>query len=398
MRIWLLAALVLVSLTGAVQAETELEQLGVNPLYGPELKSNEDFRDMVKETLADLKIGFEQAGSTDLFEEFVKQAEQPDIREIDVNPGEKLQWMIFKKGTAVLVIRDVVWVGKEPFAAFLLNVDKAGVRYPFVISAKSGNVSLALTRPMPAKELAPNEVPFCEVAISPINLSTGEDVTVDASQSADPDGTILSMLVQVEGANNTVISKNIIDTPPFIARLAMTQPGNYSIRVSVTDDKGKESYSPGCPETMVTVTAPGEATVQKSQPGHFQADMAIMHQHALAYLPLRIGYDYRLSESFSILGMVGAAPVIDGKDDDASIMADVTGNFHRQRMFFGAGVGAWHSTMDDRFDVIINASYRVYGEVEQFNISLFIEGRAAFDQLDGLNDYGRLGAGLRFQF
>ncbi len=260
--IWLMAALVLVSVCGVVQAETELEQLGVNPLYGPELKSNDDFREMVKESLADLKKGFEKAECADLFEEFVKQAEQQDIREIDVNPGEKLQWMIFRKGTTIEVVRDVLWVGKEPFAAFLLNVDKAGAWYTFVIAAKSGNVFLAPPRLMPVVELAPNDVPFCEVTISPITLSTGEDVTVDASQSADPDGTIMSVLVQVADANNTVISKNVIDTPPFRERLTMTQPGNYSIRVSVTDEKGKESYSPGCPETMVSVTAPEEATVK----------------------------------------------------------------------------------------------------------------------------------------
>ena len=256
LAIWLLAALVLVSFTGDAQAEIELAQLGANSLYGPELKSSEDFREMVKETLADLKKGFEKAGASDLLADFVKQAEQPDIREIDVNPGEKLQWMIVKKGAVVEVIRDVVWIGKEPFAAFLLHVDKAGIRYPFVISAKSGNVSLAPPRPMPVQELAPNDLPFCEAVISPIFLSAGEDVTVDASQSADPDGTVVSMLVQVEDANNTVLSRNVRDKPPFIMKLTMAQPGDYLIRVSVTDDKGKESYSPGCPETKVTVTAP----------------------------------------------------------------------------------------------------------------------------------------------
>lgn len=406
---WLLVGLLLVSVTGVVQAETELKEPGVNPLYGPELKSNDDFREMVTETHADLKKGFEKAGAIDLFEEFIKQAEQADIKEIDVNPGEKLQWMIFKKGETVEVIRDVVWIGKEPFAAFLLNIDKAGIRYPFVISAKSGNVLLALPKPIPAKELPPDEIPFCDVDISPIFLSTGEDVTVDASQSADSDGRVMSMLVQVEDINNTVISKNVLDKPPFIARLTMKDAGEYLIRVSVTDDQGKESFSPACPETKVAVTTPGiseakiaatpeKATVAKSYPGHFLTDIAIMHQHDLAYLPLRVGYDYRFSGSFSILSMLGGAPVLDGNGDDASIMADVTANYHQQRLFLGAGIGAWHSSVDDRIDVIVNAGYRLYGEVDQFNISLFIEGRAAVDQLDELNDHGRLGAGLRFQF
>jgi hypothetical protein len=259
---WCLAFLVLASVTDVVLAETEVEQLGANPLYGPELKSNDDFRDMVKETFADLKQGFEIAGATDLFDEFVKQAGQADIREIDVNPGKKLQWMIFKRGDVVEVIRDVVWIGKEPFAAFLLHVDKAGVRYPFVISAKTGNVSLLPPRPVALQEVAPNDLPFCAVAISPILLSTGEDITVDASQSADPDGTVMSMLVQVEDANNTLLSKNVIDEPPFVTRLIMRQSGEYLIRVSVTDDQGKESYSPGCPETKVVVTTAEEATVK----------------------------------------------------------------------------------------------------------------------------------------
>ncbi|MBU1565683.1 MAG: hypothetical protein KJ630_08645 [Proteobacteria bacterium] len=244
--------------TGVVQAETELKNLGVNPLYEPELKSNDDFREMIKETLVDLKQGFEKAGAADLFEEFVEQAEQQDIREIEVNPGEKFQWMIVNNGTAVEAIRDVVWTGEESFAAFLVNVEKAGAWYTFVIAAKSGNVFLAPQRLMPVKQLVPNDVPFCEVAISPIFLSIGEDITVDASQSDDPDGTLMSMLIQVEDANNTVISKKVIDKPPFIAKLTMTQSGDYLIRVSVTDDKGKESYSPGCPETKVTVTAPGK--------------------------------------------------------------------------------------------------------------------------------------------
>lgn len=243
---------------GVVQAETELAQLGVNPFYGPELKSSDDFREMIKETLTDLKTGFEKAGAADLFEEFVKQAEQSDLREIDVNPGEKFQWMIFKKGAAVEIQREVVWIGKEPFAAFLVNIDEAGAWHTFVIAARSGNVFLAPPRLTPVKELAPNDAPFCEVAISPIFLVTGEDITVDASQSADPDGALMSMLVQVLDADNIVLSKNVLDKPPFIEKLTMTQSGEYLIRVSVTDDKGKESYSPGCPETKITVNSPGK--------------------------------------------------------------------------------------------------------------------------------------------
>jgi hypothetical protein len=395
---WFFVVLLLVSFAGIAQAETQLKQLGVNPFYGPEIKSNDDFRRMVRETLPELKKGFNQAGAADLFEDFVAQVKQPDIREIDVNPGEKLQWMIFRKGTTVKVVKDVVWAGKEPFAAFLVNVDKAGIRYTFVVPAKCGNVSLALTQPLPVAKVVENNPPFCQVAISPLNLAPGKDVTIDASQSGDTDGSIAAVFIQVEDANSKVVAKNKLDKPPFVHQLTMNQTGDYTIRVSVVDDKGQESFSPGCVATTVTVAAAKETKVESSS-GHLVADAAIMHQPDPAtYLLFRVGYDYRFNDSLSVLGMVGVAPVVDGEDDDDSLMADITGIYHYQRMFVGAGVGAWHSSMDDRVDMIVNAGYRVYGEADTFNIALFVEGRAAFDQFDELNDYGRLGVGLRFQF
>jgi hypothetical protein len=40
----------------------------------------------------------------------------------------------------------------------------------------------------------------------------------------------------------------------------------------------------------------------------------------------------------------------------------------------------------------------VYGEPEQFNASLFVEARSAFDEFDELGRYGRFGLGVRFRF
>ncbi|KJS00854.1 MAG: hypothetical protein VR65_11370 [Desulfobulbaceae bacterium BRH_c16a] len=398
--ICLLVILMLTGITGMAQAETKLKQLGLNPFYETELKSIDEFRQMVAETLPELKKGFEKAGAADLFDNFVAQAGRHDnVVVVEINPGEKLQWMIFKKGKTVRVVKDVVWDGKEPFTAFVLNVDKEGTRYTFVVPGKCGNVSLAMTRPVPAivQESVPNIAPYCEIAVTPSTLASGKDLTIDASQSTDPDGSIESVVIQVTAADNSVVRKKF-DTPPFIHQMTMSEPGDYTVQVSVTDDKGMESSSPKCEATKITVTST-EKTVMATAPGNFVADAGYMYQVDPAeYLLFRIGYDYYLNDSFSILGMVGAAPVIDGKDDTDSYMIDLTGIFHHQRMYYSAGVGFWHSTTDDRVDLIVNAGYRFYGEADQFNISMFVEGRGAFDQLDELNDYGRIGAGLRFQF
>ena len=396
----LLAALVLIGTTGLAQAETKLKQLGRNTFYTTELKSVDEFRQMVATSLPDLKEGFVKAGSADIFDDFVAQAGRSEnITVVEVKPGEKLQWMIFKKGKTVKIVKDVVWTGKEPFSAFLLNVDKAGIRYTFVVPARCGNVSLALTGPMPAvvQDPVPNVAPYCQVTVTPLNVGSGKDVTIDASQSIDSDGSISSVLIQVKDAGNTVVKKKM-NKPPFIHQMTMPEPGDYTIQVSVTDDKGLESSSPKCEVTRITVTSTNAAVVAPHR-GNFVADAGYLYQADPAeYLLFRIGYDYYLNESFSLLGMVGAAPVIDGIDDTDSFMIDFTANYHQDRMFYGAGVGFWSSSTDDRADFIVNLGYRVYGEVDHFNISLFAEGRAAFDQFDELADYGRIGGGLRFQF
>ena len=396
----LLAVLALIGTTGLAQAETKLKQLGRNTFCTTELKSVDEFRQMVATSLPDLKEGFVKAGSADVFDDFVAQAERSEnITVVEVNPGEKLQWMIFKKGNTVKIVKDVVWTGKEPFSAFLLNVDKAGTRYTFVVPAKCGNVSLALTGPIPAvaQDPVPNIAPYCQVTVTPLNVGSGKDVTIDASQSDDSDGSISSVLIQVTDAGKSVVKKKI-NKPPFIHQMTMSEPGDYTVQVSVTDEKGLESSSPKCEVTKITVTSTNAAVVAPHR-GHFVADAGYLYQADPAeYLLFRIGYDYYLHESFSLLGMVGAAPVIDGIDDTDSFMIDFTANYHQDRMFYGAGVGFWSSSTDDRADFIVNLGYRVYGEVDQFNISLFAEGRAAFDQFDELADYGRIGAGLRFHF
>lgn len=133
--------------------------------------------------------------------------------------------------------------------------------------------------------------------------------------------------------------------------------------------------------------------------GHFVADLGYLHQPDPAnYLLMRVGYAYRFHDHFSLLGMIGFAPVVHGDDDTDSVMADLTANYHFDRMYIGGGMGFWHSSRKDRADLIVNAGYRIYGEAYQRNLSLFVEGRIGLDDLSDFNEYVRYGGGLRYQF
>jgi len=297
-----------------VYAETKLKVLGTSPFSQSELKSVDDLRQMVESSRADLKNGFERVGAADLFEGFVTQVNQGDIETIEVEPGQKMQWMIFRSARAVKVITDLVWAGEEPFTAYRLHVDQSGTRHPFIIPVTCGNVAL---------------VP------------------------------------------------------------ATTVPGVASEPKSVT-----------APQETATPASSPEPEAAKPDKGHFVADIGVMYMdEPVTYLPVRVGYDYRFCDYFSLMGLVGYAPVIHGKGglDDGGIMADLLGVFRHGRMFLGAGAGYWHSDLSEHADGIAELGYIIYGEPDEQNVSLFVEGRSAFDEFDHL-EKGRIGAGLRFQF
>jgi hypothetical protein len=296
-------------------AETELKVLGTSPFSQSELKSVDDLRQMVEVLHSDLKIGFERVGASDLFEGFLAQVNQGDIATIEVQPGQKMQWMLFRNARAVKVIRNLVWAGDKPFTAYQLDVDKSGTRYSFIIPVTCGNVALAQSSPVPAAALAPSPVTVPQETVTPAS-------------------------------------------PPEV----------------VEPDKGYKGY--------------------------FIADVGVMYMdEPVTYLPVRVGYEYRFSDYFSLLGLVGYAPVIHGKGgiDDGAIMADLLSVYRFGRMFLGAGVGYWRSDLSEHGDGIAEIGYIVFGEPEEQNVSLFVEGRSAFDEFDHL-EKGRIGAGLRFQF
>jgi len=317
-----MAVFLLLGVADMAQAQTELKQLGQNPFSKPELQTVEDFQEMVKQKLPDLKKGFANAGAQALFEDFVIQVDQSNIETVDVPIGEKLQWMIYKKDQRVQVMQNLVWAGKEPFKAFRLAVDQDNKRNIFLVPAICGNVALARTTTTPAP------APLVEEQPEP-------------------------------------------DIPPVVAT----------------------------PLPLDTSPLPVDTEKAALRRGQLVADIGFLHQPDPAnYLLFRIGYDYRFHENFSLLGMVGYAPVIRGHDDTDSVMADLTANYHINRVYFGGGAGFWHSSMNDRLDLIVNTGYRIFGEPYQRNLSLFLEARAAVEEMNELKKYIRYGGGVRVHF
>ena len=137
--------------TSSAFAAVSLKRLGVNP-FSPPMTSEADLRAMVGNNSADLQAGFAKAGNPELFTEFMAQFPTAAIDSIRIAPGERLDWMLFRKGKgAVKVIKDVTWDGEAAFDAYRFSIDKDGQRYEFVVPVACGNLSLRNVGMVPEK-------------------------------------------------------------------------------------------------------------------------------------------------------------------------------------------------------------------------------------------------------
>jgi hypothetical protein len=172
-----------------------------------------------------------------------------------------------------------------------------------------------------------------------------------------------------------------------------------------------EDNAEGCPAECQELDCYGAAAL----PLRFIGDLGYLRLSDPAdYLFARVGVEYKpyagMDNAFkdiSFLAMFGAAPKLDGCDGDDALLLDAFVQYNWSQGFdgfIGLGLGGWISAGDDDIasedtdlDILANIGARVYGDPEDFNISLFLEARNAVDELDSISQYGRFGIGLRFQ-
>ena len=153
--------------------------------------------------------------------------------------------------------------------------------------------------------------------------------------------------------------------------------------------------------------APEPVPAQASpSPFSFVTDLGYLYQTDPAHhLFARIGLEYKINDNFSFLGMVGAAPKVDGYESKSATMIDAMLNYNWDKAFIGFGLGGWLTggdsdldTQDNGLDIIFDAGYQLYEKPEAFKVSAFIEFRSSVDEMSDFDMYGRVGGGVRFTF
>ncbi len=150
-----------------VEGATKIKRLGATPVCKiKNLQANKVYF-QVKKNERDLKTGFRKAGVADLFDPFMDQLKASQPETVQVQPGETLEWMLFKKGKLVGVAKDVVWAGKKPFKAFRTVVQYQDKNYEFIIPAICLNVALKSITDIPKPPPPPPPPPKVEAPAPP---------------------------------------------------------------------------------------------------------------------------------------------------------------------------------------------------------------------------------------
>lgn len=369
-------------------AAVTLKRLGDHPFCRPPLTSEADLRGMVEKRGADLQAGFAKAGYGDLYPEFVAQFPTAKIENVKVAPGQRIGWMLFKKkGTGpVTAIKDVTWGGEAAFDAFSFHIDKDGQRYEFIIPGVCGNLSLMSVGVAPEPV---NQDPVCNMTLSGSEIKCGEVITVDATGSTDPDGTISEVIFRLVDASNQVVAEKTDKQAPFVQEFTVPcDSPQYTVKVVVVDSKGKQSSPADCTQTVVIAKRKGGPVV----------DAGYAHQFDPAnYLFARVGYEYFLAEKLSAMGLVGGFARVEGDDGGSAFTVDALLNYYvTDKMFLGAGAGFWGGD-DSNVDLIVNMGYLVHEKPGGMKTSVFMEGRCEADELIS-SLASRFGLGVRFQF
>jgi hypothetical protein len=178
-----------------------------------------------------------------------------------------------------------------------------------------------------------NAPPTCKLWTSclPCNNFVGRPITIDASNSTDPDGQVAKADFQIADETGAVVDTYVDSDTPFTWEKVFEKAETYSITVVVTDDFG--AMSEPCKLDL--------AVTQKTLFGVVDVGPAFAKGSHGNYLDARFGLLFFIvPERFSfIVEAGGALSVANTEEWKNFFLTNVTFNYHSGAFFIGAGAG-----------------------------------------------------------
>jgi hypothetical protein len=225
-----------------VTAAEKVTQLGRHPFYKSRDLKAADLKTISLDKAGEVKQGFEMAGNGELVFAFLEQIQKADVQTVELNPGDTVQWMLFKKGRKVQVKNDVVWAGRKPITAYTFTIFRDGKLYEFIVPKICGNISLKNVSEVPA--------PVCTLNVTPAEAVLGTTVKIDLCGSQNA----VRTMVTVTDATGAVVKSMELTPENCSVELNLDKVGEYMVTAVVEGQYGMKSPA-GC-EIAVKVLEP----------------------------------------------------------------------------------------------------------------------------------------------
>src|SRR5215472_4565163 len=157
-RVWraTAAAAILATCVASASAqaprETEIRVLGGPNRFSGPMHSVADLRAMVNANRTQFANVLAIAGLDNISSQVLDTLTTGNIIETSIAPDTHMEWMALKRSGTPGLLRNVRWVGAQPFDVFQFNVEYAGYNYTFVVPKVCGNLALVSRTAAPVVE------------------------------------------------------------------------------------------------------------------------------------------------------------------------------------------------------------------------------------------------------
>ncbi len=203
------------------QDAVEITRVGDNPLFKGGFQDPEQMREAFKKSPVELREALEMAGHADLVETFLQQFGEAEIEARELQVGEIIPWMIYKKRNKLSLIENGQWMGKKPLDVFAFSITKEGTVYHFIVPKKCGNLSFYKSEDLPRL--------VCGITVTPQKVNINDKVVADMNDTQNA-SEIHVKIVNEEGIE--LESKDLsVDNP--VMETSFDIPGHYTFRTTV---------------------------------------------------------------------------------------------------------------------------------------------------------------------
>ena len=190
-----------------------------------------ELQDLFDRFEADLRVIIEKGGwdgdPDDLFKA-VRSAKEGDgtVTRRQIQPGESLTWMAYRKNGEPEVIRNPRWSAKQPYDAWQINVKSKGSDYVFVVPQSCMNLALDGDK---TKRAAAPAKPTCDLR------ATFDPASDTLTLTGRGNGAIKMLNVGIPGGEASVT--DLVKAGDSKWTFKPTTDGTYSFTAEVTKDK-----------------------------------------------------------------------------------------------------------------------------------------------------------------